>query len=503
MKQRTYIAIDLKSFYASVECIQRGLDPMTTNLVVADQSRTEKTICLAVSPSLKSFGIPGRPRLFEVVQKVREVNSLRQHNAPGHTFSGKSSDYLELQSHPELAVDYIIALPRMAYYMETSTAIYNIYLKYFAPEDIHVYSIDEVFIDATNYLKLYQLAPRALTMKIILEILSMTGITSTAGIGTNLYLAKVAMDIVAKHIPPDKNGVRIAELDEISYREKLWSHRPITDFWRVGRGYAKKLEKVGLHTMGDIARCSLGAPNDFYSEDLLYKLFGVNAELLIDHAWGWEPCTIKEIKSYKPCTNSLGSGQVLHCAYTADKARLVTREMMDLLVLELVDKGLVTNQIVLTVGYDIDNLTDPEIRKYYKGPVTTDHYGRKIPKHAHGTANLGKYSSSTKEILAALSELYDRIVDGSLLVRRINITACNIISESSLAQDGEILQMDLFAEPERSASSSEDPAREKRRQQALLSIKKKFGKNAILKGMNLEEGATARDRNSQIGGHKA
>ena len=507
LKQKTYIAIDLKSFYASVECIQRGLDPMTTNLVVADPSRTEKTICLAVSPSLKSFGIPGRPRLFEVVQKVREVNALRQPKAPNRILMGKSFDYNDLKSHPELAVDYIVAPPRMAYYMESSTAIYNIYLKYFAPEDIHVYSIDEVFIDATNYLNFYKLSPHDLAMKIILEVLQQTGITSTVGIGTNLYLCKVAMDIVAKHIPPDKNGVRIAQLDEMSYRHELWSHRPLTDFWRVGRGYAKKLEKIGLHTMGDIARCSIGGPNDFYNEDLLYKLFGVNAELLIDHAWGWEPCTIKEIKSYKPTTNSLGSGQVLHCAYTADKAKLVTREMTDLLVLDLVDKGLVTNQIVLTIGYDIDNLTDPERSKAYKGPVTTDHYGRKIHKHAHGTANLGKYTSSTKEIMAALSELYDRIVNENLLVRRINITACNIVNEGFAPESTCSQQLDLFADCETAmnehAKKSEDPAREKRRQQALLTIKKRFGKNAILKGMNLEEGATAKDRNSQIGGHKA
>ena len=501
VSQRSYIAIDLKSFYASVECIQRGLDPMTTNLVVADQSRTEKTICLAVSPSLKSYGVPGRPRLFEVVQKIREVNSLREHAAPGRSFTGKSTDYTELSSHPELAVDYIVAPPRMAYYMETSTAIYNIYLKYFSPEDIHVYSIDEVFIDATNYLNLYKLEPGELAKQIILEILAQTGITSTAGIGTNLYLAKVAMDIVAKHIPADRNGVRIAQLDERSYREQLWSHRPITDFWRVGRGYEKKLEKVGLFTMGDIARCSLGQPNEFHNEDLLYKLFGVNAELLIDHAWGWEPCTIREIKSYRPITNSLGSGQVLHCAYTAEKARLVTREMGDLLTLDLVDKGLVTNQIVLTVGYDIDNLTDPVIRKYYGGTVVTDRYGRKIPKHAHGTVNLGKYTSSTREILAALSQLYDRIVDTELLVRRINITACNIIRESAVPESSAIVQLDFFSPPE--TQESESAEREKRRQKAVLSIKKKYGKNAILKGMNLEEGATAKDRNRQIGGHKA
>ncbi len=501
MKQKYYIAIDLKSFYASVECIQRGLDPMTTNLVVADAGRTEKTICLAVSPALKSFGIPGRPRLFEVVQKVQEVNTLRQQQAPGRTFSGKSSDFQQLQTHPELEVDYIVAPPQMACYMETSTAIYNIYLKYFSPEDIHVYSIDEVFIDVTHYLNLYKLTPQELTRKIILEVLEQTGITSTAGIGTNLYLCKIAMDIVAKHIPADKQGVRIAYLDEMSYREQLWTHRPITDFWRVGRGYARKLEKVGLHTMGDIARCSLGGANDFYNEDLLYKLFGVNAELLIDHAWGWEPCTIREIKAYKPSTNSLGSGQVLHCAYTAEKAKLVTREMGDLLVLDLVDKGLLTNQIVLTIGYDIDNLTDPEIRKQYKGPIATDPYGRKIPRHSHGTANLNAYTASAKEILTALAALYDRIVNPNLLVRRINITACNVIQEASVPCHGEFCQMDLFAEAD--ARDPEALERERRRQQTVLSIKKKYGKNAILKGMNLEEGATARDRNRQIGGHKA
>jgi len=502
MADRTYIAIDLKSFYASVECIQRGLDPITTNLVVADSSRTEKTICLAVSPSLKSFGIPGRPRLFEVVQKVREVNALRQQKAPGRILTGTSTDHSQLKEHPELAVDYIVAPPRMAYYMETSTAIYQIYLKYFAPEDIHVYSIDEVFIDATGYLKLYGLTPRDLTVKILLDILSITGITAAAGIGTNLYLCKVAMDILAKHIPADENGVRIAQLDEMTYRRELWSHRPITDFWRVGRGYARKLEKAGLHTMGDIARCSLGGPNDFHNEDLLYRLFGVNAELLIDHAWGWEPCTIQQIKSYRPESSSLGSGQVLHCAYTAEKARLVLREMTDLLVLELVDKGLMTIQMVLTVGYDIENLTDPAIRNDYKGPVTTDPYGRKIPKHAHGTVNLSGYSSSTKEILEAVTALYDQIVDQQLLIRRLNIVACNILERNCVEASVPAEQLDLFA-PTDLQSASFDPERERRRQQALLSIKRKYGKNAILKGMNLEEGATAMDRNRQIGGHKA
>ena len=500
MSDKTYIAFDLKSFYASVECIQRGLDPITTNLVVADASRTEKTICLAVSPSLKSFGIPGRPRLFEVVQKVKEVNALRQQRAPGRCFTGSSSDFPELQQHPELAVDYIVAPPRMAYYMETSTEIYQIYLKYFAPEDIHVYSIDEVFIDATGYLKLYGLTPRELTMKVILDILNQTGITATAGIGTNLYLCKVAMDIVAKHIPADENGVRVAELDEMSYRQELWSHKPITDFWRVGRGYARKLEKAGLYTMGDVARCSLGGPNDFHNEDLLYRLFGVNAELLIDHAWGWEPCTIQEIKAYKPSASSLGSGQVLHCAYTAPKARLVMREMADLLVLDLVEKGLVTNQITLTVGYDIENLTDPEIRKHYSGPVTTDHYGRKTPKHAHGTANLSGYTSSTKEILEAVAALYDRIVDQALLVRRLNVVACNTLPQNAVRNSAVMEQLDLFAEKK---DTSVDSEREERRQKAVISIKKRFGKNAILKGMNLEEGATAKDRNRQIGGHKA
>lgn len=505
MSERSYIAIDLKSFYASVECIQRGLDPITTNLVVADPSRTEKTICLAVSPALKSFGIPGRPRLFEVVQKVQEVNALRQQRAPERKFTGTGTDALQLQQHPELALDYIVAPPRMACYMETSTAIYGIYLKYFAPEDIHVYSIDEVFIDATGYLNLYHLTARELTVKIILEILERTGITATAGIGSNLYLCKVALDIMAKHVQPDANGVRIAQLDELSYRQNLWSHRPITDFWRVGRGYAKKLEKVGIHTMGDIARCSLGASDAFYNEDLLYRLFGINAELLIDHAWGWEPCSMKEIKVYRPTTNSLGSGQVLHCAYTAEKARLVMREMADLLVLDLVEKGLVTNQLVLTVGYDIDNLADPERRKKYSGSVTTDHYGRKIPKHAHGTVNLRGHSSSTREILDAVTELYDRIVDQNLLIRRLNITACNILRQESIPAAGPGEQLDLFSMSEAAncEEPSPDPEKERRRQRAVLEIKKKFGKNAILKGMNLEEGATTVDRNRQIGGHKA
>ena len=391
MKNRMYICIDLKSFYASVECIERNLDPMTTNLVVADASRTEKTICLAVSPALKSFGIPGRPRLFEVVQKVKAINNQRRWSAPNKKLEGESSNYLELKKNPSLALSYITAPPRMAYYMEYSTRIYNVYLKYIAPEDIHVYSIDEVFIDVTNYLTTYNLSARELAMKIIRDVLDTSGITATAGIGTNMYLAKIAMDIVAKKMPADKNGVRIAELDEMSYRRQLWSHRPLTDFWRIGKGYAKKLEENGLYTMGDIAAYSLVESG----EDRLYKLFGVNAELLIDHSWGWEPCTIEDIRAYKPENKSIGSGQVLHCPYDFDKAKLIVREMTDLLVLDLVEKRLVTNQIVLTVGYDIENLINPEIKKLYKGEITTDNYGRKIPKHAHGTANIGRMTSST------------------------------------------------------------------------------------------------------------
>ena len=507
MKNRTYIAIDLKSFYASVECMERGLDPLTTNLVVADASRTEKTICLAVSPSLKAYGIPGRARLFEVVQKVKEANAARLRKAPGQAFSGTSFNDAELKSSPDLSLDYIVASPRMAHYMEYSTRIYNIYLKYIAPEDIHVYSIDEVFIDATDYLKTYNLSARELAAEMILDVLKTIGITATAGIGTNLYLAKIAMDIQAKHIPADQNGVKIAELDEMSYRRLLWPHRPLTDFWRVGRGYAKKLEEHGLLTMGDIARCSLGKPTDYYNEDLLYKLFGINAELLIDHAWGWEPCTIADIKAYKPSTNSLGSGQVLQSAYTFDKAKLIVREMTDLLVLDLVDKRLVTDQLVLTVGYDIENLTNPKIKKSYHGAITTDHYGRAVPKTAHSSVNLGRQTSSTKLILDAVTELFERIVDENLLVRRINITANHVVDEATVQKTDSLEQLDLFTDyvAERAKKEAEEAelAREKRMQKAILDIKKKHGKNAILKGMNLEEGATTVDRNRQIGGHKA
>ncbi|QNK42210.1 Y-family DNA polymerase [Caproicibacter fermentans] len=507
MKDRTYIAIDLKSFYASVECVERQLDPLTTNLVVADASRTEKTICLAVSPSLKAYGIPGRARLFEVVQKVKEVNAARLRKAPGRAFSGASCNDTELKSSPGLSLDYIVATPRMAYYIEYSTRIYNIYLKYIAPEDIHVYSVDEVFIDATAYLNTYNLSARELATKMILDVLKTTGITATAGIGTNLYLSKIAMDIQAKHIPADNNGMRIAELDEMSYRRLLWSHRPLTDFWRVGKGYAKKLEECGLFTMGDIARCSLGKPTDSYNEELLYKLFGVNAELLIDHAWGWEPCTIADIKAYRPSTNSIGSGQVLQSAYTFDKAKLITREMTDLLVLDLVDKKLVTDQLTLTVGYDIENLTNPRIRAAYHGAITTDHYGRAVPKSAHGSANLGRHTSSTKVILDAVTELFERIVDKNLLIRRLNITANHVVDEATVQKTDNFEQLDFFTDFAATQAKKEEEeaelAREKRMQQAMIKIKKKHGKNAILKGMNLEEGATTVERNRQIGGHKA
>lgn len=447
-ENKTYIAIDLKSFYASVECRERNRDPLTTNLVVADPSRTEKTICLAVSPSLKAYGIPGRARLFEVVQKVREANNIRRRNIPDHHFTGASDDSTKLGTDPTLQLDYIIAPPRMALYMEYSTRIYDIYLKYIAPEDIHIYSVDEVFMDVTGYLNTYHMTARELAMTMIQDVLKTTGITATAGIGTNLYLCKIAMDIVAKHIEPDKDGVRIAELDEMSYRRKLWSHKPITDFWRVGQGYAKKLAEYGLYTMGDVARCSVGKTNELYNEDLLYKLFGINAELLIDHAWGYEPCTMDQIKAYKPETNSICTGQVLHCPYDFDKTRLVVKEMTDLMSLDLVDKGLVTDQIVLTIGYDIDNLTDPARKKRYKGAVTTDRYGRKVPKHAHGTINLKRQTSSTQMLMDAVMELYDRIVDKDLLIRRINITANKLADEHTVANDDAYEQLDFFTDYE-------------------------------------------------------
>lgn len=502
MKEHTYIAIDLKSFYASVECRERGLDPMDTNLVVADESRTDKTICLAVTPSLKSYGISGRGRLFEVKQRVKEANAGRRHDAPRRRLEGSSHFFSELQANPELAIDFIIAPPRMAYYMEYSTRIYEVYMKYVAPEDIVVYSIDEVFMDVTDYLNTYKLSPHDLAMKIILDVLETTGITATAGIGTNLFLCKVAMDIVAKHIPADENGVRIAELDEMSYRKTLWAHQPLTDFWRVGRGIAKKLEENGMFTMGDVARCSV------HDEDKLYKLFGKNAELLIDHAWGWEPTTIAAIKAYRPASNSLGAGQVLHCPYEERKARLVLREMAEQLALDLVEKKLVTNQIVVTIGYDIENLTDPGRKAKYHGTVVKDHYGRQIPKPSHGTENLDGYTSSTRQIMKAASDLFDRITDADLLVRRLTIVAAHVLPESGASsREPDCEQLDLFtnyaarqAEREREKAEQE---RERRMQETMLTIKKRFGKNAILKGMNLEEGATAKDRNEQIGGHKA
>ncbi len=502
-KQRIYIAIDLKSFYASVECVDRGLDPLTTNLVVADAERTEKTICLAVTPSLKSYGIPGRARLFEVVRKVKEVNALRKMKAPGGVLSGNSSQAAEL-TDPSLAVDYIVAPPRMARYMSVSTKIYDIYMNYVAPEDIHIYSVDEVFMDVTDYMKVYKMSPRELAMKIIRNVLQETGITATAGIGTNLYLCKVAMDIVAKHIPADENGVRIAELDEMTYRKELWNHRPLQDFWRVGRGYVKKLEEYGLYTMGDIARCSLGRDGEFHNEKLLYKLFGVNAELLIDHAWGWEPCTISDIKAYRPETNSISTGQVLKEPYEFEKGRLIVREMTDLLVLDLVEKRLVTDQMVLTVGYDVENLKNPTAE--YHGEVVRDHYGRSVPKSAHGSISLGERTSSTKRIMDAVTELYETIVNPKLTVRRMYVVANHVVPEDSVSEP-EYEQLSLFTdwdeEQKQKERKREEEARERSVQEAVLQIKKKHGKNAILRGMNLEEGGTAMERNGQVGGHKA
>ena len=483
---RRYIAIDLKSFYASVECVDRGLDPLTTNLVVADVSRTEKTICLAVSPSLKSYGISGRARLFEVVQQVRKINSQRLREAPGRRFTAGSADNTAVLANPSLALEYIAAPPRMRRYMEVSTQVYGVYLKYIAPEDIHVYSCDEVFIDATAYLRTYGCTAWELAIRMVKDVLRQTGITATAGIGTNMYLAKVAMDIEAKHSPADEDGVRIAELDEMSYRRKYWSHRPLTDFWRIGHGLAEKLEANHMYTLGDVARCSIDC------EARLYKLFGVNAELLIDHAWGWEPCTIDRIKAYKPSTNSLSSGQVLSEPYSFTKAKTVVREMTDSLVLDLVAKRLVTDQMVLTVGYDIENLAAGSQRSY-DGEVVRDWYGRDVPKPAHGSINLGRQTSSTELITEAVMTLFDRVVDRKLLVRRMYVVANHTVDES--LKQGE--QLDLFEE------NRIDDGRERRRQEAILAIKKKYGKNAILKGMNFEDGATAIERNGQVGGHKA
>ena len=499
MYDKTYIAIDLKSFYASVECVDRGLDPLKTNLVVADPSRTEKTICLAVSPSLKALGAGGRDRLFEVVQLVDGINRARKRKAPGEKFTGRSYDADEIQSDPSLEVSYITAPPRMARYIEVSSKIHEVYLKYVSPEDMHVYSIDEVFMDVTAYLKTYGLSAQTIARKIITDVFKTTGITATAGIGTNLYLCKIAMDIIAKHVPADENGVRIAGLDEMSYRRKLWEHRPITDFWRVGKGYAASLAKNGMYTMGDVALCSMSPAG----EDLLYKLFGVNAELLIDHAWGYEPCTIADIKAYRPESNSISSGQVLKEPYTAERAKLLIKEMAELLSLDLVDKGLVTKQIVITAGYDASSLEEGAAARKYTGEVKTDRYGRRVPKHAHGTINLDKYTSSSRLIINAASSLYERIVDPGLLIRRLNITAAGVIKEEEIPKEEEFKQMslsDLMTDKEK---KDEEIEKEKRLQKAALDIKKKFGKNAILKGMNLEEGGTTIERNGQIGGHRA
>ena len=495
LEQHIYIAIDLKSFYASVECNERGLDPLRTNLVVADSSRTEKTVCLAVTPSLKQYGISGRARLFEVVQRVKEVNIQRKLKAPNQAFTGSSYDDVALKKNPDLELSYIVAPPRMKYYMQYSTKIYNIYLKWFSTEDIYVYSIDEVFIDVTRYLKTYNMRAKELITKVIKDVYDSTGITATGGMGTNLYLAKIAMDIVAKHTKPDKNGVRIAGLDEMSYRKLLWSHTPITDFWRVGSGYAKKLEKHGIYTMGDVARTSVN------NEDLLYKLFGINAELLIDHAWGYEPVTIKSIKEYKPSTNSINSGQVLHCPYNYEDTKLIVKEMTELLTLDLVEKNLVTNQIVLTIGYDIENVTSDKIG--YKGEITIDRYGRKVPKHAHGTINLDHQTSSTKIIMDSTMKLYERIINKDLLVRRINVTAENVINMEQVEDSKPFEQIDLFTDYHQKEEEEKEEKKERELQKAVIEIKNKYGKNAIIKGMNLQDAGTTIDRNKQVGGHKA
>ena len=497
---RVYICIDLKSFYASVECVERGLDPLNTNLVVADEARTAKTICLAVSPSLKSYGLSGRCRLFEAIQKVREVNYQRRKDNNYRPFTKKSYLDSEIKKNNNLELDFIKATPRMRLYMKYSTNIYNIYLKYIAEEDILVYSIDEVFCDITNYLKFYKMTASELVMKIISEVYKTTGITATAGIGTNMYLAKVAMDIMAKKMKPNEYGVRMAYLNEELYKKELWSHQPLTDFWRVGRGYAKKLEDNRIYTMGDIARTSL------VNEDLLFKLFGVNAELLIDHAWGYEPCTISDAKNYKPLRNSISTGQVLHCAYDYNKAKLVVREMVDSLTLDLVDKHLISNQFVLTIGYDVENLLNPQIANLYHGEITTDNYGRSIPKHAHGTANIDHRTSSTSIITSEVMKLYDKIVNRHLLIKRINLTACDVVNEN--CQDKVIItkQLDLFSNTSALNKEKEqelhNEVEERKIQRTLLDIKNKYGKNAILKGMNLEEGSTQKDRNEQVGGHR-
>ena len=499
---RYYAAIDLKSFYASVECAERGLDPLDTNLVVADESRTDKTICLAVSPSLKALGISGRARLFEAKSGLQRANEERQKRLAGQPFDGSSVLASELKANPHLKIGMITALPRMGLYMEYSKRIYETYLKHVAPEDIFAYSIDEVFIELTPYLKVKNMTPHEFTMHLIRDVLKETGITATAGIGTNMYLAKVAMDIEAKHAEADQDGVRIAELNERSYREKLWAHQPITDFWRIGRGTAKRLESCGIRTMGDIARCSLGKDSDFYNEDLLYRLFGVNAELLIDHAWGYEPALLADVKSFKPETKSLSSGQILPEAYPAPKGKLVVREMADLLSLDLVRKGFRTSLLVLDVNYDIANVKDTGAGKRFKGQAVRDYYGRSAPPPAHGSIRLSGYSSSSEEIIGAFSELYDRIVDPALLVRRFTVTAADLKEEESLEEMPELHQMSLFEDPEEKEKEARHREKERKVQETMLSIRERYGKNAILRGMNFEEGATARERNRQIGGHR-
>ena len=494
-EEKIYIAIDLKSFYASVECVERGLDPLTTNLVVADNSRTDKTVCLAVTPSLKSYGIGGRARLYEVIQRVNEINNERKFKAPNHIFTDTSYNNEEIKKNPSLQLDYIVAVPRMNFYMQYSSNIYSIYLKYFAPEDIYVYSIDEIFCDITNYLHSYKMTPRELVTKVIQDVYETTGITATAGIGTNLYLTKVAMDIVAKHTEPDKNGVRIAGLNEQYYRKHLWNHKPITDFWRIGRGYAKSLSRYGMYTMGDVARCSIE------NEELLYKLFGINAELLIDHAWGYEPVTIEDIKNYKPQSKSLSSGQVLHCPYNYEDTKTIVKDMAEGLAFDLVRKNLITKQIVLTIEYDVENLKNPSIVEKYNGEITLDRYGRTVPKHSHGTANLEHPTSSIQQIVKEAVKLYERIINKDLLVRKINISACNVIDKREV--DDEYEQINLFIDYNEREKQKEKEMKELEMESAMLDIRRKYGANAIFKGRNLEKASTALERNGQVGGHKA
>lgn len=497
---KIYVAIDLKSFYASVECRDRGLDPLKTNLVVADKTRTEKTVCLAVTPSLKSYGIKGRARLFEVIQKVNEVNFNRRMQIKNHQFTGKSYLDDELKSNKELELDYIIAPPQMAKYMKYSTNIYNTYLKYISKDDMFVYSIDEIFCDVTKYLNTYKMTAQELVTKMIQDVYDKTGITATAGIGTNMYLCKIAMDIVAKHKKPNNIGVRIASLDEMTYRKKLWKHIPLTDFWRVGAGYSKKLEANGMFTMGDIARCSIT------NEELLYKLFGVNAELLIDHAWGYEPLKIEDVKSYTPKTTSLSSGQVLHCPYNCIQTELIIKEMADLLALDLVSKQLVTNQLVLTIEYDVSNLTNYSIRQLYNGEITIDRYSRKIPKHSHGTLNLDDFTSSAHTIINSFDTLYKRIIKQNLLVRKLNLTVNNLVNDSEVSRKNKFEQFNLFTDYEKLEKEKKENDKkleeEKLLQKTIIKIKDKYGKNAILKGMNLEKDGTTIQRNGEIGGHK-